>query len=590
MSCRSFPARPGPSSGMPVVSEIAFDRRSFCFRFACAVVSASLSVVAAQPAPAREIRTSTLRPGELFEQHFTAQTSMKNGYVEGLPEDGKPFAVARFTCDDCTPKLKHPMDVPLFWDGPQQWTLRFAPQQPGAWRYSVDSVDPGLRSQHGQLTCAAWSAAEQQQNRLRHGLLRVNHSDPARGHSFMLADGTPFLWVGDTWWDWSRKDIPFTRFQKLVDDREQKGFTVGQLFFNGNGGLVEDEWQRPNLEQIAHVEAMIRYANNHGIVVWIHPWWTNKDLGGKIGAEKTRRWIRYTVHRLGAFNVVWVIAAEYNLDNYGGLSLEFWKSIAKRVRAEDPYPHLLSAHPTPPGWSGGDAAPQWSTADLSGKHPWLDFEQMQSGHGRWRNELIPMVVSRAWQMKPARPIVVTEPWYEFIQGDAAPEDIRFGAWSAFLSGAAGHSYGGGHIWWAQVPESHTDQKPYPLELPLERDTLDYLGARSISFFAKFLQGIEWWRLAPHPDLILDYAHPYCAASEQGEMVAYLRWGGVARVDLSHWKGRKFAVSWFNLTTQKRTDGTELNGGSVGAVNAPEQYLGPKSTEDWLLWVRPAKTK
>ena len=39
-------------------------------------------------------------------------------------------------------------------------------------------------------------------------------------------------------------------------------------------------------------------------------------------------------------------------------------------------------------------------------------------------------------------------------------------------GAAGHSYGGGHVWWAHRPESPADQGSWPLEKSFETNTLD----------------------------------------------------------------------------------------------------------------------
>lgn len=35
-------------------------------------------------------------------------------------------------------------------------------------------------------------------------------------------------------------------------------------------------------------------------LVWIHAWWSRKDMAGNIGAEKVKRWWRYLVHRFGA--------------------------------------------------------------------------------------------------------------------------------------------------------------------------------------------------------------------------------------------------------------------------------------------------
>jgi hypothetical protein len=69
------------------------------------------------------------------------------------------------------------------------------------------------------------------------------------------------------------------------------------------------------------------------------------------------------------------------------------------------------------------------------------------------NEMIPPIIRKSYAASPPKPIVVTEPWYEFVEGNPTGRDVRFAAWSAILSGAAGHTYGGGHVWLAHVPEA-----------------------------------------------------------------------------------------------------------------------------------------
>ncbi len=120
--------------------------------------------------------------------------------------------------------------------------------------------------------------------------------------------------------------------------------------------------------------------------------------------------------------------------------------------AEDPFDHILGTHPTPPVWSGDAEAPQSSTAEVLHNEPWLDYNQSQTAHARWRNEYAPTVVSQTYAMSPQKPIVITEPWYELALDAPAAREIRFCAWSAIMCGAAGHSYGGGHIWLGYLPE------------------------------------------------------------------------------------------------------------------------------------------
>jgi hypothetical protein len=435
-----------------------------------------------------------------------------------------------------------------------------------------------------------WPDDEKLANPTRRGFVRVCQTGSRPGRHFEYTDGTPMLWIGDTWWNWTKRKIPMERFRILVNDRAAKGFNIGQLFFSAmgwtpEGSLLDPTLTHPDLNHIQHVEEMIRYANSKGITVWVCGWWTQSNMREQIGEEPTRRWTRYMIHRLAAYNVVWVLAGEYNMHDYGGLGVDFWKGLGQLVADEDPYDRIISAHPTPPGRPGGDAAPQWSTADVLHTEPWLAYNQSQVGHGRWRNEMIPAVVQKAYERQPAKPIIVTEPWYEFVEGNPTAADIRFGAWSAVLSGSAGHSYGGGHVWRAHVPESPAPRGVWPLEMGFDRNTLDYPGARSVAYMAKFLRGIDWWRLEPHPELVSETPSRYCAAVPGQEYVVFLRWGGVAKFDLRPSSADDtFEFRWIDLAEEKVKRTGMVQGGDIRAICPPEDYPGVEQWKEWLVHV------
>jgi hypothetical protein len=531
------------------------------------------------------IRAQSKHPWEVVEITLEARDRYANAYVEGLPDGGAPLCQATFTgTSGAATGMRH--TVATFWDGNQTWKVRFAPPVAGEWTWSTSSKDPGLNMATGKIQVTEWSEAEKADNPARHGFIRVSATGNRAGHYFEYGDGTPFLWVGDTWWNWTKRGILFSSFQKLADDRAAKGFTVGQLFFAGNDGLLNRSFDSPNLDQIRNVEAMIAYANGKGITVWIHPWWSRPRLNERVSEEQIRRWWRYVIARLGAYNVIWVLAGEYNMNNYGGYALSFWNELGAMIKREDPYRHILGAHPTPPGWSGGADAPQWSTGEVLHKESWLDYNQSQVGHGRWRNEMIPLVIASDNARRPAKPTVVTEPWYEFIEGNPSGMDIRFGAWTAFLSGAAGHSYGGGHVWWAHVPESPTNQGSWPLDKSFETNTLEYPGARSMSYFAGFLKSFDWWNLEPHPELISEYAAPFCAAIPGQRYIIYLRYGGALKLDLrASRESDVFEYTWTDLERSKETVGGKVQGGAIRAFHAPEDYPSSLQFRDWLLHIR-----
>lgn len=527
---------------------------------------------------------SPTRTWEIVEVTLPASSDYTNAYVQGFPDGAAPLARATFA-GKSGPAQNHSYTTALFWDGGNTWKARFAPPASGQWAWSTTSSDAELNGRNGEFSVVDWTEAEKEANATRRGFVRVHRDGDRVGRYFEHADSTPFLWVGDTWWNWTKRGIQFSSFQKLADDRAAKGFTVGQLFFAGNSGLLNRDFDLPNLEQIRKVEEMIAYANSKGLTVWIHPWWSRERLNERISPEKMRRWWRYVIARLGAHHVTWVLAGEYNMNNYGGFGLPFWKELGALVKREDPHHRMVSAHPTPPGWGGGADAPQWSTGEVLHQDSWLDYNQSQVGHGRWRNEMIPLVIATDYGRRPAKPTVVTEPWYEFIEGNPTGQEIRYGAWSAILTGAAGHSYGGGHIWWAHLPESPTSQGSWPLDKNFETNTLDYPGARSMGFIARFLKSIPWWKLEPHPELVSEYPAPFCAAVPGSRYVSYLRYGGRLKLDLRpSTEAETFHFTWYDLEGGKDRSSGQVKGGALREFHAPEDYPGNQQFKDWLLHV------
>jgi hypothetical protein len=116
--------------------------------------------------------------------------------------------------------------VPAFWAGGSEWRVRFAPLEPGTYRWRTEcsmSDDGGLHGQSGTLEAAPYDGANPL---LRHGGIRV----AADRRTFEHEDGTPFIWLGDTWWmglcsRWRWPDD----FQTVCEDRARKGFTVAHI-------------------------------------------------------------------------------------------------------------------------------------------------------------------------------------------------------------------------------------------------------------------------------------------------------------------------------------------------------------------------
>ncbi len=529
-----------------------------------------------------------LKTWDVYEITLDLKVAASNPYLEIVP-DKTPFLTARFTGTEGKASGKI-VTVPGFWDGDRTWKIRFAPPAGGTWRYETYSSGKGLSGKKGIIKVSEWTEKEIDENPLRRGLITVNKSGERGGRYFTYSDGTPCLWIADTWWDWTNSRIKFESFKKLADTRAEQGFNIGQLFFAGNGwgkesSLLDPSFSNPKLEQIRKVEEMIRYANSKGITVWIHAWWSREGIDKSIGEDNIIRWWKYVIHRLHAYNVIWVIAGEYNMNNYGGFPLEFWNRLGKIIKDEDPCERILSAHPTPPMWSGGSDAPQWSTDEAIHSQPWVDYNQSQTGHARWCNELTPWIITNAYNKQPAKPVVVTEPWYEFIEGNPTAMDIRFGAWSAVMSGAAGHSYGGGHVWRVHLPERPTGVGSWPMDTSFAANTMLYPGAISVGYMGKFLRNLEWWKLEPHPELMLENPSPFCLADPGTEYLFYLRYGGSVKIDLTAYPASsEFTFSWTDLVNNSESKKGVISGGSITEIKCPEDYPGTVNFKDWVLHV------
>lgn len=533
-------------------------------------------------------RGTTLHPWEVHTLTFTARGNYANPYTDIPVLGGDDLLTVTFTGTTGDARGKS-LTVTGAWNGEKEWVVNFAAPAVGTWTYKTTSRDRGMNGKRGKLEVVPWIEQDLDNNPTRHGPIRVHQGTERAGRYFEYADGTPFLWIGDTWWNWTKRSIRFETFQAMVDNRSAKGFTIGQLFVPGNGwgresSALSEDYTQLDPMHVQHIEQMIRYANSKGITVWIHGWWSREDLDDTAGAEAVKRWWRYLVHRFGAYNVIWVLAGEYNMYNNGGFPLSFWKELGQMIRDEDPYDHVISAHNTPPFWNGGADAPQWSTATVLHNEPWLDYNQSQTGHGRYANEMIPHVVADAYAMKPPKPIVVTEPWYEFVEGNPTGRDIRLGAWGAMMSGAAGHSYGGGHVWLASVPESPGGGGPWPIEKGFERTTYDYEGARSMQIMGEFLRSIHWWELSPHPELVSDYPQPFCLARPGNTYVLYLRYGGYVKVNMGS-SDATYSYYWMDPSTGEKTQPRTWTGHGSKSFMSPGSYPSETKVRDWVLLIK-----
>ncbi|MGC8638245.1 MAG: DUF4038 domain-containing protein [Isosphaeraceae bacterium] len=459
--------------------------------------------------------------------------------------------------------------VPAFWAGGGKWTARFAPPAQGQYRYRVECTDrsnPELNGREQTLRVVSYLGDNPL---LKHGFLRVSED---RRH-FEHADGTPFFWLGDTWWKGLCKRLTWEGFQELAADRQAKGFTVVQIVCGvyPDEGLFEPRWENEggkpyerrdfsvvNPAYFTYAERRIRHLVEKGIVPAIVGGWGRGDCDGMrmAGVAGIKRHWRNLIARFGAYPTIWIGGGES-----GGPQ---WTEVARFVRQTDPYHRPVTIHPF-------NSARQALTDETV-----INFDMLQTGHGDWNaaRAAIPKVRA-AYDRRPTMPVVVGECCYEGHMQTAFQDVQRYLFWADMLSGSAGHTYGAAGVWHASVEGDPGITPVY--DWTTWREGMNAPGSTQLGLGKKLLEHYPWWRFAPHPDWVESGCF---AAGVPGEVrLIYLprrgiyNWNGVTVRKLE--RDVPYHAFYFNPVNGKRYDLGHL---------ATDQYKSPPvpSPQDWVL--------
>lgn len=391
-------------------------------------------------------------------------------------------------------------EVPGFWDGGNTWRVRFSPPAPGEWRYrtaAADSGDSGLDAQTGSFT--AQRASGVNPLFVHGGFLRVSPSKRYLTYS----DGTPFFWLGDTWWYCPGKLCPIvgsyggpgeSMFKTLVDARKEQGYTVAQMLFAGlpkemPALFSPQQWREREIRQWRMMDDYFVYANQQSIVPFIGIGFS-KPLN-EPGLDDLKRLWRYVVARYGAFAVGWLIAGEYNKDHKQA-RVEKLMSLGQFIKDIDPYRRAMSIHP----WVyKKDKRQAWD-------QPWHDFIMLQCGHKDWAFKGGPPPTSLyldIYHRRPRKPLLEDECDYEGIK-DIDAQRVRLVAYRAIQSGSFGFTYGAHGIWHPLQSYGERRLTHYGNPVPWW-DALARPGGTQMGHVRRLYESVDWWKLEPRPDAV-----------------------------------------------------------------------------------------
>jgi hypothetical protein len=422
-------------------------------------------------------------------------------------------------------------------------------------------------------------------------------------------DGTPFFWLGDTWWMGLTRRLPWPHdFRRLIADRVAKGFSVIQIVAglypdmpafdergaNEAGFPWERDYSRINPAYFDMADLRIQALVEAGLVPCIVGCWGY--FVRWMGPERMGRHWRYLIARYGAYPVVWCLAGEATMPYYlseqpdddRARQRRDWTDLARYVRRADPYGHPITIHPTSP------AAAREQVEDPAV----LDLDLLQTGHSD--RDSIPSTVecvARSVGREPRLPAVNGEVCYEGILEASRQEIQRFMFWSCLLSGAAGHTYGANGLWQLNGRERPYGPSPHGFswgDTPWE-EAAQLPGSRQVGLGKRLLERYPWWGFEPHPEWVTphrsaaDYGLPYAAGIPGRVRVCYFPTNTAIG-----WLRRGFRLTGLDPAARYRTFFYDPATGrehprDLDAVDAAGEapIPSPPIMQDWVLVVEEA---
>jgi hypothetical protein len=407
------------------------------------------------------------------------------------------------------------MRVPAFWAGKNLWKVRYASPLSGTHRFRTECSqkgDAGLHGVSGKVRIRSYKGKNPLYTR---GPLRTSANHRYLEHT----DGTPFFWLGDTWWMGLCQRLHWPdEFGRLAADRKEKGFTVIQIVaglypdmppFDSRGANEAGfPWQtnyssiRP--EYFDAADQRLRYLVDQGLTpclvgAWGYfiPW---------MGVEKMKQHWRYLIARYGAWPVVWCTAGEANLPYYlvkgfpydDRSQVKSWTEVMRYLRQTDPFHRLITIHPT----GIGRLSARNATDDVS----LLDFDMLQTPHGQ-REAMLPTTktIRESYTDKPIMPVINGEASYEMLMDRIPARWPRAMFWICMMNGAAGHTYGANGIWQCNRPGQPHGPSPNGAKDGVGYgkiswdEAMNLAGSRQVALGKTLLEQYPWHHFTPHPE-------------------------------------------------------------------------------------------
>jgi hypothetical protein len=411
---------------------------------------------------------------------------------------------------------------------------------------------------------------------------------------FILRDGKPFFWLGDTGWELFHR-LNREQADYYLKRRAEQGFTVIQAVAlaefdglhkpnpNGDLPLLNDDPATPNDAYFKHVDYVIDKAATYNLVIGLLPTWGDKIWKGHWGigpevftpanAKIYGKWLgeRYK----NKTNIIWILGGDRNPQN--DIHVAIWRSMAAGIiegvgTAAKP---MISFHPQPN---------ETSSAEWFHKDDWLSFNMFQNGH--CRNNPVQNKIKAVYNIQPTKPVMDAEPLYEdhpicFNEkelGTSNAYDTRLYAYLNLFAGAHGHTYGCHGIWQFYSPYREAVNGPHfywqqAMELP---------GANQMIYVKRLLLSRPFLDRVPDQSIIVENnnatAERIEATRGNDYIFIYSATGNSFTVTMGKISGAKLNAQWYNPRNGEIKKLNQLNNKGQQKFDPPSSGYG----QDWIL--------
>lgn len=506
---------------------------------------------------AQGIKANVVAKWARFEHSFQSKTSYKD-----------PFSEVTLTVLFSSPAGEI-YETRGFWDGGKTWRVRFSPDQLGRWTFRTicsDAANRGLHNLSGAFVCTVPGGSTRF---ALHGPVQV-----ARDHGhFEHADGTPFFWMADLIngavctrdreeWEFyarTRAEQNFSVVEIVLAARQMSQQTQAGL----NYSIIDPKYFQ-DLER--KLELLQRAGILCALIPELDPTPTQR---GSADSDQQARWLDYLVARFGAEPIAWVLKM-----NQAGKG---WGSVQDQQNVESILCAKARCHrPVIARYESSSAAVADATTE------------------KWADALeLPGVADRTGEPSKdsVRPMIVIAPSENSVVGSGkrinADELRRAVYWSVLAGAPAGISYSAVDVEFRTEPGV---SKPAPVgrELSPWEKSLFLPGAKEMGYLSKAMGVLQYWRLRPHPELIVtqpgntDLSRFIAAAESELKDLSliYVPEDRVIEITLEGLPPSP-KITWLNPRTG-------LTSPAVAVLGATSCQFPTPDAGDWLLMMKSGK--